>query len=401
MRVLNVIHYPVFGGQHNEVLRSAALMAERGWESVTLVPDEPGSGAWRLRSAGLDVIQAPLHRLRATYDPRLHFGLALKFLPETQHIRDLIRALGIDLVRVIGLTNPHSAVAARLEGKPVVWQIVDTRPPPAVRYACTAIALRLANVLLFTGHTLAELHGGPERFTQPWFSYIPPVDTAVFRPDPEQGDQTRRSLGIPLDARVIGTVSNLNPQKGLEYLIRAAGRVSPKLPNLWVLVVGASYPSHRAFLTRLNDEIARGPLSAERVVFTDGVSDPQLYYPAMDVKVVTSPPRSEGIPTTGLEALSCGVPVVATNVGAVTEVVHDGLTGLVVPPLDESAIASAILRLLIDEEQRRAMSKAARSTAVACFSQQKYVDILEQAFRAATRTPDAAAGNDTVSRARS
>src|SRR4051794_29039206 len=103
MRVLNVIHYPVFGGQHNEVLRSAALMADRGWESVTLMPDEPGSGAWRLRSAGVDVIEAPLHRLRASRDPRLHFGFVLKFLPETQHIRHLIRALGIDLVRVIGL----------------------------------------------------------------------------------------------------------------------------------------------------------------------------------------------------------------------------------------------------------------------------------------------------------
>jgi glycosyltransferase involved in cell wall biosynthesis len=382
MKALNAIHYPVFGGPHNEILRSGALLGRYGWEQLTLLPDEPGSGVERLRAAGLEVAQLHLHRLRAKGDPRLHLGLACKFVPEIQQIRRLIRELEVDLVRVMGLINPHAGIAARLEGKPVVWQIVDTRSPPALRRATTAVARHLADALLFDGQRVADLHGA-HRFQQPWFTYFPPVDTRLFRPDPERASRTRQTLGVPADARVVGSVSNLNPQKGPEYLIRAAGRILAEIDNVWLLVVGASYPSHRALLRRLEAEMVRSHLPRERVIFTGGVSEPQHYYPAMDVKLVTSPPRSEGTTTTVPEALSCGVPVVATDVGAVSEVIDEGQTGFVVPALDPQALAAATLHLLRDEGRRRAMSELARRAAVERFDVNSYVHTVAQGFEAA------------------
>lgn len=395
MNVLHVVHYPVFGGPHNNILRTARPLAEQGWRTTALLPAEPGNAADRLRSAGVDVVQLPLHRLRARLDPRLHVGLAVGLLPEVARIRHLIRDRDIDLVKVSGL-NPHAGIAARLEDKPVVWQIVDSRPPPAVRHASTAVAVRLADVLLFNGRALADLHGGPSRFRQPWFTYFPPVDTATFTPDAARGLRTRQALGIPAEARVVGTVSNLNPQKGLEYLIRATGRLNARAGGVWLLIVGASYPQHHV-RTTLEAELRRSGIPPQRVLFTGAVADPETYYPAMDVKLVTSVPRSEGTTTTALEALACGVPVVATDVGAVRETIDPGRTGFVVPPRDSEAIADAALRLLQDEGRRRNMGELAAREARRRFGVASYVDVLLDAFRTAhqhraRRLPSGTAG---------
>lgn len=383
MRVLNVIHFPVFGGPHNYVLRSATRLADRGWDALTLLPEEPGGAAERLRANGLEVVQIPLHRLRARLDPRLHLGLACGFLPEVQRIRQVIRDRRIDLVKVSGLLNPHAAVAARLEGKPVAWEIIDTRTPALARPPATAVAVRLADSLLFTGLAVAELHGGPSRFRQPWFVFHAPVDTDTFRPDHDRRLRTRQSLGIPADAPVIGTVANLNPQKGLPHLVRAAGRVLAQMDDVWVLVVGATYAHHRALHLQLEAELDRNRVPRERVIFTGAVSDPERYYPAMDVKLITSPPRSEGVPTTVVEALACGVPAVATDVGAMREALDDGHTGIIVPPLDDAALAAATLELLRDRDRRLSMSRLAERTARERFGVNRYVDVLERAFLAA------------------
>ncbi len=76
-RYLFVIHYPVFGGPHNQALRLAGPLAASGWETVVLLPDEPGNSADRLRDAGIEVVTAPLSRIRATADVRRHLQMAV------------------------------------------------------------------------------------------------------------------------------------------------------------------------------------------------------------------------------------------------------------------------------------------------------------------------------------
>src|SRR5438067_6937620 len=118
MRFLLVIHYPVFGGPHNEVLRLSKSLSERGWDPIVLLPEERGNAAERLRGAGLEVVQAPLHRVRLGLDPRLHVSLLTSLPAEVTTIRRLIKQRRIDLVVVGGLVNPHAGLAARLEGVP-------------------------------------------------------------------------------------------------------------------------------------------------------------------------------------------------------------------------------------------------------------------------------------------
>ncbi|MFN8556276.1 MAG: hypothetical protein U0531_02635 [Dehalococcoidia bacterium] len=71
MNLLTVIHYPIFGGPHNEALRLHGALRAHGYETTVLLPAEPGNAAERLRAAGVPVVQRPLRRLRANPDPRV------------------------------------------------------------------------------------------------------------------------------------------------------------------------------------------------------------------------------------------------------------------------------------------------------------------------------------------
>jgi glycosyltransferase involved in cell wall biosynthesis len=385
MRFLQMIHYPVFGGPHNEVLRLAGPLVERGWEPIVVLPQEPGTAVERLELAGVKVVQTPLHRLRATSDPSHHIRMVAAFRREVSAIRRLIARWGIDLVVIGGLVNPHGAVAARLEGVPVVWQIVDTRPPFLMRRTLMSVVLRLSDAVMFNGRALIRSHVGGQALDVPYTVYDPPVDTALFTVSPERGRETRRLLGIPDDALVVGTVANLNPQKGLEFFIRAASIVYRVLPDTQFMCVGAHHETHRGYTERLESELSSSGIPRERFIFTGGRSDVEKFYPAMDVKLITSVPRSEGTTTTAAEAMACGLPVVATDVGAVREVVEDGLTGFIVPPRNGKALARYALRLLEDDDLRSEISVAARRRAVERFDISvcidKYVRVFETAVQ--------------------
>jgi len=192
----------------------------------------------------------------------------------------------------------------------------------------------------------------------------PCVDTQLFTVSEKRRTATRAKLGIPLSAPVVGTVANLNPQKGIEYFIRAAEKVFAALQDGWFVIVGQEYETHAAYAAMLRTEVEAARLPLDRVIFVGAATNVHEYYPAFDVKVIASVPRSEGTTTTAMEAMACGVPVVATDVGAVAEVVRHRETGLVVRPLDAGALAEATLELLRTPQLRTNLGQRARSAAV-------------------------------------
>lgn len=382
-RVLTVIHYPVFGGPHNNAVRLHKPLEERGWRTVVLLPDEPGSGVDRLREACVPVVQLPLHRLRGKPDPVLQARYLLNLAGDIRRIRRTIRQERIDLVRITGLLNPQAGIAARLEGVPVVWQIEDSRPPRFVRLAYMRVVKLLADAVLFDGKRLVDLHGGEASVRVPWFIFYPPVDTGRFKPDPDRRLETRRRFGIPPEAPVVGMVANLNPQKGIEHFIRAAARVHRRCPEAWYLIVGERYETHRGYWEQLQAEVVTSGIPNKRVLFAGGTNRPEDYYPAMDVKVITSVPRSEGTTTTAMEAMACGVPVIASDVGAVGEVVDHDVTGFLVPPMDAGACADAVLRLIRDPALRCRLGGVARRTAVEKFDTSVGVEAIDMGLASA------------------
>jgi L-malate glycosyltransferase len=163
------------------------------------------------------------------------------------------------------------------------------------------------------------------------------------------------SLGIPRNARVVGIVANLRPVKDLPLFLKAARIVSLEVPDAVFLLVGRG--ELRADLDRLAAELG----IREKVFFSDECGDVPDYLARMVIGCLTS--ASEGLPNAILEYMAAGLPVVATDVGGVPELVDHGKTGFLVRERSADAVAEPIIRLLRDEGLRTTMGQAGLSRA--------------------------------------
>jgi glycosyltransferase involved in cell wall biosynthesis len=306
---------------------------------------------------------------------------------DVARLRKLIREQRIDLVKVHGLQNPQGAIAARLEGRPIVWVVSSTRVPKAFRRTGTALVDRLASTVLVTGTSLLSAYPGSSNLQARAFAYFPPVDTAAFRPAVRNGRHgLARVLGIQEATRIVGTVANINPQKGIERFLSVAAAVATRNENVHFVIVGRELPSQAEYardMRRLAGSLDLGP---ERLTWLGGYSDVSRILPSFDVKLITSVRLSEGIPTTALEAMSCGVVVVSTNVGAIDEAIVHGETGFISRDSDGNDLADYVTQLLDDSGLRHLMGAAGRERALAYFDVEMCADVHLRAYSAAVES---------------
>jgi glycosyltransferase involved in cell wall biosynthesis len=382
IRVLSVIHYPFFGGPHNQLLRLAAPLSERGFSTLAVVPDEPGDAFERLSAAGVEVMKMPLGRLRARLDWRVQRNAIGTLAGDLPRLTRLIRSKQIELVVVHGLVNPQAAIAARLCRRPVVWQILDTRPPPVVRLAFAPLVRALASSVMTTGRAVAEAHRGLPSDAARVFSFFPPVDTRLFAPSDAERNAVRAAFGFDPDNIVVGCVANLTPQKRLETFIAVAESICRMRPDVRFALFGRPMETHMAYAERLLASTAELRRRGRFVVLDVGAEVPR-HVRALDVFLATAGPRSEGISTTILEAMSSGVPVVSTDVGAIREAVLHGRTGYIVEPNDDAALTRCVMKLIEDPDEREALGAAGRDRAVQEFDVERCADVHARAFEAA------------------
>ena len=331
---------------------------------MVVLPEENGNAAERLRASGIKVIQVPLHRPRKSLRPGPHIDLVLGFREEIRTLRHIIREQRADVVQVFGPIYPHGALAARLEGVPVVWQLLSQFSPLPLRCLTMPAVVYLSDVVMTTGTTIARAHPGVTALSRHLLPFYPPVDTDEFRADPNRRLSARQELHIPPEGILVGTVGNFNRQKGHDLLIKVAARLLERNPRVYFRILGASTASQFHYYERNVKGVAArlGLLKDERLKFVEPESRVAELLPAFDIFALTS--RWEGVPTTVLEAMACGIPVVSLKVGAIHEVVEEGVTGHVVESRKVEAIETAILHLLHNPGTRSAMGALARIRAV-------------------------------------
>ncbi len=214
------------------------------------------------------------------------------------------------------------------------------------------------------------------------------IDLERFRRTPElcaAASGLRVELGIPADARVVGFVGRLVPDKGIHTLVRAFATLAKRAEDLWLLVVGDFEP-HRGPLDEDTLKTLANHPHIARLPFTEQI---ERCYAAMDVLAL--PTRREGLGMVLLEAGALGLPVVATRVTGCVDAVIDGQTGLLVPPEDPVALAEAIERLLDDRELARRLGASARARVEREFSQSRLIRAHLELYRQLLRP----AGRDT------
>ncbi len=193
------------------------------------------------------------------------------------------------------------------------------------------------------------------------------LDAEYFYPDPEGAEKLRRELGLE-NAQVICTVSRLAPHKGHKYVMEALPLVIEEVPQLRYVIVGEGPYRPRLEQHARDYGVREHVLFAGRVPF--GLLRP--YYTMADVMIMATfdiPGHpTEGFGLSFLEANACGTPVIGTYTGGIPEAVEDGVSGLLVPPCDDEAIAEALLRLLTDREYARLLGEQGRQRALTEFS---------------------------------
>jgi N-acetyl-alpha-D-glucosaminyl L-malate synthase BshA len=192
----------------------------------------------------------------------------------------------------------------------------------------------------------------------------------VPRPPRRSPEEVRRELGLENEVLVVHS-SNLRPGKRIDLLLETVTRVRPREAFKLLVLAGEPFAPYADHVRRLG--------LADRVIVREKVHAIEDYLQICDVGLVTS--DTESFCLSILEAMCFGCPSVSTRVGGIPEVVEDNESGLLVPPRDVAALATALEALIHDEPRRKALGRAGQARARARFSAEVIVPRYEALYR--------------------
>lgn len=378
MRVLHVSHTAAVAGAEHSLL--VLLRALAGSATCTLACPE-GELAIAARRSGVEVRVIPgtdlSSRLHLRHTPRE----ATRAARTGRALGAIARLTGADVVHA---NTPRAGlISAFTDGaggtRPVV-HVRDSTPPGRIPGVTLTFLARRASAFVSTSRFLAaELPPGPEAAIVP-----NAVEPARFDPAALSRHDARARLGLDPADPVLTLVAQISPHKGQSDAIRALAHVRREHPRARLLLVGSvkftsaatRYDNH-AYRSGLDALVTQRGL-ADAVTFLGERPDVPQILAASDIVLV--PSWYEPFGRTAVEAMMMGLPVIATAVGGVAEVITDGVDGLIRPPRDPAGWAAAIAELLADPRRRRRMGAAGRERAVRDFSPHRHAEQMLDLF---------------------
>ncbi len=199
------------------------------------------------------------------------------------------------------------------------------------------------------------------------------IDLAVFQPRPEQRAAARKQWALPEDAFVVGGIGRLTYQKNFALFLEVAADVVARHPQACFVIVGTGEDD-----AALRAQAAVLGLGA-RVRFLGYVAEMSALYPALDLLLLTS--RYEGLPITILEAMAVGLPIVASRLDGVEEVLADGDDGALVSPDDRAGFAARVVEFIAQPALAQRYAAAALTKVRARFSAEAMTRAVEAIYR--------------------
>lgn len=360
MRILHAESSHELGGQELRTLQEATGMRERGHEVVLAL--QPHS-ALRECAERHGVPVAPI------FMAPLRFGVLIR------QFLTLIARYRIDLVNTHGsIESWTAAMAGRLSRRrPVIVRTRHKSTPvlPTLRHQW--LYGRLPHAIVTTGeHVRTSLIQGLGLSEGRVVSIPTGVDLLRFHPKDPDGD-LRRAWKVAPGENLIGTIAFLRSYKGVQYFLEAARLVRAEHPNTRFLVVGVGPEEH------LLRKRAEGLNLTSWLSWGGFRHDIPEILSALDIVVIPSV-EGEGVPQVLTQALAMERPVVATQVGGIPELVHDGVTGVLVPPRDADRLARGIMGLLADDRMRKQLGRAGRRVVEEAYSIHHMLDRTEKLY---------------------
>jgi glycosyltransferase involved in cell wall biosynthesis len=362
VRILHTESSIGWGGQEIRILTEAQGMVRRGHQVTLLTP--PSADIYpAARQRAIPVVALPIEKKR---------------LPALMAMIRWLRAHQ----REFDVINTHSSTDSWLAALACTW-LRDAPPIVRTRHVSTAIGRNRPTRWLYqsatrhivtTGEALRRQLARENGFDLSRMTSVRTgIDLAAFRPVDRAA--CRRELGVDLRP-TLGIVATLRDWKGHDYLLDAWTMLRGKFPAWRLLVIGDG--PQRA---RLEARVAKEGLAGS-VRFVGNQDDVPRWLNALDLFTLPSF-GDEGVPQGIMQAMACGLAVVATPVGAIEEAVQRDRTGLIVPAKDAAALAQALGRLMGDGTLRSTMGEAGRAYAQAHFGVDAMLDGMEAVFRKA------------------
>ncbi len=354
LRILQTESSLSIGGQELATLALTEGLLERGHDvSLVVRPHSPLA-----RIAGERRLP---HHLLVMGKPLYPWAIA--------KLASLLSNHHIDIVHTNGSRDSWiSGVAARCSSQRPRLVLTRHKTTPISKNCVNNILYHaLADVIVTTGgdmarRALVDAHG----FDETKVVAIPPgADLTQFSPTVD-GAKFRDEIGVGRDDFLVGTMCFLRSYKGLEYFVDAASVILKRMPHCRFVIVGEGPEQERLFqqITRLGLE--------KNMVMVGYHADGPGAMAALDVFVVASL-FCETLTQTIPEALAMEIPVVATNVGSIPDIVRHGETGCLVPPGDAASLAEQIVAMMENRDRARSMAQRGRKLVEQSFSKHSAV----------------------------
>ncbi len=352
LTVLSLNTERTWRGGEGQTLALATGLQRRGHRSVVVA--QPGSPmAQRSTEAGLPVQEI---RMGGELDPRAIFalrGLFRRERPDIVHMHTShAHTLGVLASWLAG--HGRRIVSRRVDFS--IYRHAISLSGLKYRHGVDryiAISAAIRNALIQDGVSSARIslvHSGvdPDRFQG------------------GNGERARQDLGVPDRAPLVGTLAHFGWHKSLETLVQAAAPIVQAVPEAWVAIVGDG--SLRPQLEQERSQSA----AASRVLLPGFRSNVADFLAAFDVFVM--PSVMEGLCTSILDAFATRVPVVASNVGGIPELVEDEKTGLLAEPKNVESLATAVIRALRDPTSASQRAEQAHAKLMRGFTEDAMVE---------------------------
>jgi len=353
-------HSGHFDGAQQSLFLLISKLDERRFYPIFLGPAE-GELPRRLRAARIETIILPPDREITSYGGEIlrasrwnKARLLIPYMKYALQVARIFRNKHIDIVHCNSIRSLLMvAPAARMVRIPLIWHL---RLNLEIGL-WNRVGRRLANRIIVVSDSLRRDFPAGAGLADKFVVVPNGVDPAAFAPSIDRF-QARGRLGISREWSVVGMAGSITERKGQLLLLHAAAKVVKVFPRVNFILIGRTNNTHdeeyAAKLRRYVDHMGLG----ENVRFMGWCSDIPQVLSALDLFVL--PSSNEGLPRSILEAMAAAVPVVATNVGGNAELVVTERTGLLVPPHDPVALASAIEKLLRAPDTAREMGRAGR-----------------------------------------
>lgn len=373
LRVLNILFDDRFGGPTSRIIQVARVLAEHGVETVLCLPARDGNAEDLARDAGIPVRRIAFERVPRIQNPWRVLRWIF-FLP-----RDIGRFLKLflqekpDIIHVNGAFFIAPAIAAKLAKVSLVWHLNDTTVPKKVASVFGLLVRLFSNKIVVAAKAVAIHYGVSQA---PYEVIYAPVDTKLYGSGIYSAKDKKRNM-----FRIL-LIANWRPVKGLEYYLKAAALVRESLGDkLEIAFAGSKLLTQTDYCQYIESLIRKLKLNPYTRDY-GFVSSVVNLLADSDVLILSS--ITEACPMVVLEAMASGVPVVATDVGGVREMLlpdTDNPAGIVVPVKSPKAMATAILELLNNSKQATSMGENGRRLAEECFSleqcTQRHLDVYE------------------------